>query len=194
MISQTQFFTGIPALYDSLTFNQFDTQGGNLDLQSIEISFVLQSSGGYLEASNISSSPASIDYTFGVNGRIFSTDVCLPDMSLQVSDTDHFDLNAGDSWSYNGSIITDTDLDSIASSLWGSGAQGFQGTGTYKINYFIGRTAELASEEEISFSSIPASASGMVTVLYTYNTVPTPEPATITLLSVGIFALLRRKQ
>jgi len=194
-LSQTQFFTGIPNMNGSLPdFNQFNSYGGTRLLQSIQISFTLQSSGGYLEAHNISSSLASITYAFGVNGRISSTDVCLPDMSLQVSDTNHFDLNPGASWSYNGSIKTDTKLDSVADTLWGSGAKGFlETTGTYKINYSVGRTADCTSDGGISFSSIPASASGMVTVLYTYEVIP--EPATIALLGTGILVfVLKRKR
>jgi hypothetical protein len=189
-ISQTQFITGIPNMNGSLTFNQFDNNS-TCQLQSIQFSFTLQSSGGYLEAHNISPSLASITYAFGVNGNLSSTDVCLPDMSLQVSDTNNFDLNPGADWLYNGSIKTDTKLDSIADTLWGNGAEGFLGTGTYTINYSIGRTTNYSSDGGVSFFSVPASASSMVTVLYTYDVVP--EPATITLLTIGALAFLKRK-
>jgi hypothetical protein len=177
-----------------LTYKQFDTHGDSCNLQSIRLSFTLQTSGGYLEIYNNSPSPASITFEFGTDGHLFSTDVNLPDMSLQVYDGDHIELNnLGDSYSYDGGIKTDTKLVSIEEALWDAGNEGFVGTGTYTINYSIAQWFNWSGSGWVQFNSLPPSTSSIVTVLYTYNTT-VPEPATIILLCTGAFALLKRKK
>jgi len=195
-ISQSQVFTGITNMSGSLPdFNQFDNHGDIWQLQSIQVSFTLQTSGGYLEIYNNSSSPASITFDFGTNGFIASTDVCLPDMSLQVYDGNHIELsNLGDSRSYDGGIKTNTKLVSIGETFWNAGNKGFEGTGTYTIDYSISQWFDWSGSGWIRFDSLPPNASSIVTVLYTYNET-IPEPATIALLGTGILVfLLKRKK
>ena len=211
-ISQTKFFTGIPLMYNSLTFNQFDTHGGTWALQSIEVSLTLQASGGYIKLDNDSSLADTFSFEFGVRGVLISTDVNLSNSlnqpvpgQIEVYRSRSFNLagNVGDGTGdydptppdgnfYNGDIITDTNIGFVGNAFWNAGTKGFLGTGTYDINYFVSRHATYDDlYGGVELMATPANASGMVTVLYAYNTVP--EPATITLLSFGVFALLRRK-
>jgi hypothetical protein len=209
-LSQTQFFTGIPNMNGAFSFNQFNNHNNTWDLQSIEISFTLQASGGYLKLDNDSLEPASVSFEFGAGGVLSSTDVNLSNSLNQpvpgqvtVYDSQTFSLapdngdgpyiydpSPPDGNLYNGRILTDTGLGFIGNYYWDKGGKGFLGTGTYNINYSVWQHFQLDSTGGVTHMSIPANASGMVTVLYTYDAVP--EPATIALLTIG--SLLFRKK
>jgi hypothetical protein len=211
-LSQTRFFTGIPSMNGSLTFNQFYDNGGAWTLQSIEVSLTLQASGGYIRIDNDSSVPASFSFTFGAGGVLSSTDVNLSDSLNQpvpgqvavyrsqsfnlagnVGDgTGDYDPTPPDGALYNGNIVTDTNVGFIGNYYWDKGTEGFLGTGTYDVNYSVWQHFTYDVFGGIEFKSIPANASGLVTVLYTYDTIP--EPATIALLCTGLIFLLKRKR
>ena len=55
IITQTENFSGIPNLFPSLTFEQFNDMGGAYTLDSIEVSFNLDINGGFLVISQFNS-------------------------------------------------------------------------------------------------------------------------------------------
>ena len=202
-ITQTQTFSGIPNMNGSLTFNQFDSSLGTLT--SIQVRLSLQTSGGRLILDNDSASSASGTFEFGANGSIGSTDVSLMDTSLQpITDlteafySQAFSLDANvddvsgdydpaspDGLQYDGGIVSDTASGLVDSTVWG----GYTGTGTYNINYNITQWLDYGGISGIECAITPVSASGDVTVIYTYI----PEPATMLLLAIGAVAILRKK-
>ena len=214
-VSQTKYIpSGIPDMNGLLTFNQFNNHSGIWDLNSIQISFTLQSSGGCLTVDNDSASPASGSFEFGIFGGILSTNVNLPAINppaqfscqVEVYDSQTFSLDPDngdglsydptppDGLSYNGGIITDTNVGSVGRPYWTAGNKGFLGIGTYTINYYVRQHFTFSASGGVSLNATPAAdAAGFVTVLYTYEVIP--EPATITLLGTGILVfLLKRKR
>lgn len=208
---QTQHFSGIPNTSGTLTFNQFDNNSGTWVLQSIQLSFTLESSGGRFILDNDNDFAVSGTFEFGSKGTISSTNVVLKDSSSQPipgqADAYHseaFSLasNVGDGEGdyspappdgllYNGRIETSIKSGFVGSNFWTDGTKGFLGTGTYDIDYSIIRWGEHNGLGQIEFALTPPSVNGLLTVVYTYDVIP--EPATITLLAVGAFSLLKRR-
>ena len=208
-IPQTQFFTGIPNMNGSLTFNQFDNHSDTWTLLSIQVSFTLKASGGYLKLDNDSAQDVNGTFEFGAIGSISSTDVVLKNSFSQLIpgqavasfnesfSLDANDLNDGrgdydptppDGLLYNGGFETGSESGFVGNASW----EEFLGTGAYNINYSVARLFNYSSNtDRIEYEFIPVSVSGFVTVLYTYDVIP--EPATITLLCTGTLALLKRK-
>jgi len=198
-LPQTQSFSGRPNPSGSLTFSQFHDDSGAWILQSIQVSFTLQSSGGHLTLDNNNNlQQASGYFEFGVGGVLSSTDVNLSNSLNQpipgqvtACSSQTFNLGPGETLSYDGGIVTATKSGFVGNTFWGDGTKRFLGTGTYSINYYVWLHLPVnSSSEEILFNSNPTpNAFGDVTVVYTYI----PEPATITLLTFGGFALLKKK-
>lgn len=211
-ITQTHPFSGIPNMSGFLTFNQFDSNGGAWILQSIQVSLFLQANGAQIALDNDSSLPASGSFGFGVNGSLSSTDVTLLDSSPQAipqqvivdynqvfgldpdngDGTGNFDPTPPDGLFYICGTESDSSSGFVGNSFWNTGDVGFLGTGTYNINYSITQWSSYNGIGGIQYAVSPATANGNITVVYTY-TGTIPEPATITLLTVGALALFRRK-
>jgi len=211
IISQTQNFSGIISVNSaSLNFNQFNLTLGTL--QSIDILFYLQANGGAMILDNDSNLPASGVFQFGVTGSLFpTTDVELFNSSYQSvigwigsyhsqaftlgadnGDGPHtYDPCAPDGLLYYGTTDSNSASGFVGDVFWPHGIKGFLGTGTYDIKYSITQLTDIGSIGGIQYAVNPAIASGYVTVTYNYD--PVPEPATITLFTVGAFALLKRK-
>ena len=208
--SQTQSFSGIPNLNSSLTFNQFNTGLGTL--QSIQVLLYLESYGGQLILDNDSTSPASGTFQFGAAGNLnATTDVLLFNSSFQPipsqvgayhsqafslaadngDGSGNYDSTGPDGLSYVGDLEGDVKFGFIGNAFWSLGTNGFLGTGTYNINYCILQWLDYGSIGGIEYAVNPINASGHVTIAYTYN--PVPEPATIVLLTIGVFASMKRK-
>ncbi len=204
-ITQNQFYSGIPNLTGSLTFDQFDESLG--DLTSIQIILSLQSSGGQLILDNDSEEPASGTFEFGATGSITSGDVGLVNSSfIAIPGTvgayhseafslsgnlddgpGDYDPTSPDGLQYDGGTETDSKSDLVGSAAW----DGYTGTGTYDIDYAVSQHQNYGSIGGIEYAVSPVTASGYVEVVYTYD--PIPEPATITLLTLGALTLLKRK-
>ena len=148
-ITQTQNFGGTPNLLQLLTFNQFDDQGGSLILQSIEVTFSLDITGGSLTLDNDGQLPANGTFEFGADGDISSTDVSLLNTSFQPitagleathigafaltanagDGSGDFDPTPTDGMQYIGTNENDSDSGFITPAVF----VGYIGTGTYDI-------------------------------------------------------------
>jgi hypothetical protein len=205
-ITQTKpYGPDTPNMSGSLTFNKFDSSLGTLT--SIQVLFALQTTGGQLVLDNDSPSLASGNFQFGAKGTISSSNVSLLNTSFQpipgqanayhsgtfslqpnVGDgSGDYDPTAPDGMLYNGGTETDTKSGYVTSVVWG----GYTGTGTYNIDYSVTQWLDYGSVSGIEVAYSPVIASGDVTVIYNYNAIP--EPATMTLLTIGALALLKRK-
>jgi hypothetical protein len=206
------FGPNIPNMSGYLTFDQFDNHGGTWVLSSIEVLLTLHTSGGQLVLDNDSDQPASGIFQFGAKGNIESNDVTLLNSSAQTipgqagayhsrafslepengDGPNNRDGNSPDGLVYDGGTESGIVSGLVGSSYWtGSGAKGYLGTDTYDIYYSIFQWLDYGSIGGIEYAVTPVSASGDVTITYTYDVIP--EPATITLLCLGTFALLKRK-
>ncbi|MBN1787470.1 MAG: choice-of-anchor E domain-containing protein [Sedimentisphaerales bacterium] len=211
-ISQTGSFGGIPDITGPLTFNQFDDNGGLWILQSVQVSIAIQASGGSMHLDNDSPLPADVNFTYGITGMVSSTDVTLKNAAAQyiplpavasfnasttlapnVGDIPgDYDTTAPDGAMYNGGVvISDVQSDFVGQAFWGDGTKGFLGNGTFDIDYYATQWLNFSSTGGIEYRYNPATAAGMVTVLYTYDIIP--EPYTILLLTFGSLLLRRRK-
>jgi hypothetical protein len=99
-----------------------------------------------------------------------------------------YDPSPPDGMLYKGATETDSKSDFVNSAAWA----GYQGTGTYNIDYEILHWLDYGSIGGIEYAVTPVSASGYVEVIYDYYIIP--EPATIVLLCTGGLILLLRKK
>ena len=209
-IPQTKPFSGVPDMNGVLAFDKFDTHGGTWVLDSIQVKLNLETSGGTFKLDNDSELPASGTFFFGAKGTISSTDVALLNSSLVPlaipgqamayhSEAFSLDPNVGDiggdysplppdGMSYTGHAETDTKSGFVGELFWA----GYQGTGTYDINYEITQWLTYGGIGGIEYAVTPVSASGDVEVIYEYHIIP--EPATICLLGFGALSLFRKKK
>jgi hypothetical protein len=175
----------------SLAFNKFNLALGTLE--SIQVSFTLQTSGGQLILDNDSPSAASGTFEFGAVGSITSTDAYHTgafNLTANAGDSlGDYDPTPTDGLQYDGGPETDTQSGLVNSLVWG----GYTGTGagTYNIKYSVTQWLDYGSVSGIEVAFSPVIASGGVTVIYTYT--PIPEPATVSLLTIGALAFLKRK-
>lgn len=206
MITETQYFGGIPNLNGILTFKQFDKSADKL--QSIALMICLQTTGGRLILDNDSSSPVSGLFQFGAYGSIISSDVillnssympslqpamaiCNESFSLAADNGDGlagFDASGPDGMSYAGDVEMDVKSGLVDQTFWSMGRKGFLGTGTFNLNYSIMQWIDFGNKNLLSYGVNPLRADGFVTVIYTYDAAP--EPSTIILFSISL-ALFR---
>lgn len=208
-VTQTQNFSGVPNVNGSLTFNQFNDGGGTLTLQSIEVQFYLETNSGHLIIDNDGVLPASGTFQFGAVGIMSSTDVILLNyfflpipgqvgaynsqvFNLGADNGDgsgNYDPISPDGLAYNGGTESDSKSDFVGNAFWRAGTKGFLGTGTYDINYSIIRWFDCGGISGIEYAITPVNITGHVTINYNYI----PEPATIVLLTVGLFISMKIK-
>ena len=211
-IVQTKNYSGTPDFVQGLTFNQFDDQSGSLTLQSIKVEVMLNVSGGSLKTDNDGGQSASGAVEFAAEILLSSPTVSLIDSSGQqivqsgdvkaaggttisltaddgdseVGGTANFSYAGTDYGFYNGSSQSDGDLGYVGSFVFSQ----YIGTGTYTVNVDADQVADYGALGGVQAQIDPLSASGSVTITYTY----VPEPATIGLLALGGLAILRRKR
>ena len=207
LILQSQPFSGVPTFNQTLTFDQFDNSGG-LTLQSIEVKFYLESDGGQLTLDNDGVDPASGVYAFGAQGSISSSDVGLfnndaipqpvtadldvfnsGSFSLQGDDGDgtyNLDPTPDDGAIYLGSLVAVGASDFIGNAFFTA----YIGTGNFDIRVDALQWANFGGIGGIEYFVTPTDIEGSVEVIYTYI----PEPMTISLMSIGSLALLRKRR
>ena len=210
-ITQTESFSGIPNMWPTLTFDQFDDQGGLCTLVAIEIILTLNVDNGQLILDNDSEEPAVGVFMFGGIGGITSTDVTLLDASSQpiapvvsalhsggfsltgnVGDgPGDYDPSPPDGMQYNGGPKSDNASGFVKSSEWTTGTKGFIGTGTYDIVANIIQWHDYGSIGGIEFAVTPVDAWGDVQVIYNYECIP--EPSMLLALGVALLGLKKRR-
>jgi len=208
---QSQNFSGVPDYQRILTFNQFDDQGGALQLTSVEVAICLVADGGALRVDNDAEDPASGTIEFGAQILVSST-VSLIDNTFQpifgandlkatggtslnlggddgdqdVGGTPNFSWVGDDFGEYIGGTEQVTHGGFVDSSVHGQ----YTGLGTYTITLDADQVASYGSLGGVQALIDPLDTCGTVTVTYNYI----PEPATLSLLALGGVALLRRRR
>ena len=205
-ITQTETFSGTPNLTQTLTFDEFDDQGGALTLLSVEVSVLLNVQGGALILDNDGEQAAAGSYEFGAKGDISSTDVSLLDSAFQpvtaevqastdgafsldanVGDgANDFDPTPPDGLQISGLSQSDSDFGFISTTLFSQ----YIGTGTFDVDADVIQWSDFGGVSGIEWAVTPVTANGNVTVVYNY----VPEPATMSLLAIGGLAVLRRRR
>jgi len=199
-------YSGTPNLSQTLTFDKFDDLGGTLTLQSVQVIFHLNSHDGTFILDNDSALPAAGTFEFGAKGGITSADVPLVDGSFQPVVAELDALHSGpfglagdpspvvgdynpaptDGMQYDGTDEYNSDSGYIASVLLGQ----YIGTGTFDIDVDVIQWQDFGGISGIEWAVSPVNVEGSVEVVYTY----VPEPATISLLSIGGLTLLRKRR
>jgi hypothetical protein len=185
--SQTLDFNGIPNISGSWAFNKFSLSLGTLT--SIEISFTLKATGGYLKLDN--DGPNEIDGTFefGANGTIGSADVKLPipgQIAAYYSQSFHLDPTP-DELLYTGGEEIATASGLVGNAFW----SGFIGADTFEMYYSVTLISNIIPSDYIEVFCSRPDTYGAVTVTYNYDTIP--EPATFAILGLGMTSIFGRK-
>ena len=211
-ITQTKPFDGTPNYTRTLTFDEFDDQGGTLTLQSVQVSVELTVHNGTLRLDNDGEDPASGTFEFGGKGNISSTDVPLLNLVFQpvtsevaAIHSDSFSLagNVGDGASdyspdppdgmqYVGVNESDSDSGFIHPTYFGQ----YTGTGTFDINVSVNQWADFGGVSGIEWAVNPGLADGEVTVVYDFGGGHVPEPVTmigVLVSCTGLVRYLRRR-
>jgi hypothetical protein len=197
-IIQKQDFNGISDFSKLLTFDRLNTSD---TLTSIKISLNLQIKGGTLIIDNDGDSSVSGTLKFGISGNVNSTDVNLPSFSgtnVFYSQPFYLDSNENDAkGDYNPSPPDGMQLTGSNSSgsafafVADTFLNNYIGSGTFNVVISISPYINYGDLPDIEYSiTNPVNTNGSIEVVYT----TIPEPATITLLTFGILAVLKRKR
>lgn len=200
-ITQTQTFSGTPNYSQTLTFNKYNETAS---LESVQVIFTLNISGGWLGVDNDGADPAVVTVELGASGSISSTDVILLNSAFQpvvtplrVSTGSTFnlggddgdgpgnvDLNPPDGAVHIGGTLGGNDQGYINSMFFG----GFTGDGTFDILALIDQILDFGGIGGVEGAFSPVTASGSVQIIYG-NGAPVPEPSTFLLFGAGLIGL-----
>ena len=209
-ITQTHAYgPGTPDFITTLTYNQFNTNGGVLVLDSIQVIFGLTSQGGVYILDNDSTSAASGNFSFGAKSLATNATVPLlntsfqpvvPQLSAAHSQAFSLDPNQDDGpndWSplppdglqYTGGTENDTKSGFIANSLFAL----YSGLGTFSVDVDTSQFSTYGGVSGIEYAVTPVTASGDLTIKYNYHST-LPEPGTASLMFVGLGVLLAARR
>jgi hypothetical protein len=204
-IVQTKGFSFVPDGSAPLTFDQFNSALGTLT--SITITTNVTKTGGSLFVDNESATAASGNISQSVTINLTSGSVGLVDASFSpigtgVAATSTYAASVGaDDGDGAGVQSTGPDYDgatfgpvsnSQTKDVNAGAFGGYLGTGTFVINAGGVQGFNTSAIGGAAVAIDPATASGDVTITYTYTAVP--EPASILLGGIGLLALLRRRR
>jgi hypothetical protein len=196
LIQKQTFFSEIPNFLTQLTFDKFNAGD---TLASVKVTLQLQINGGILIIDNDADSDASGTFEFGIFGNTNSIEVNLPSLgSSKVFYSQSFYL-AGNVNDKKGDYDPSPPDGMQSTGRQTSGSisafvediflNNYIGTGTYNIVVGITQFVDCGNINDIEYSIVtPITTSGYVEVVYNI-----PEPATICLLAVGTWTLLKRK-
>ena len=203
-IVQTQNFSFVPNGSQNLVFNEFDTMGGTRTLQSVTITTSLTKTGGSLFVDNDSEVAASGSISQSITITLSSETAALvnnsfvtigsasvtansyyfADLSADDGDGEFYQPGGSDWGGTSFGSVTESETNSVGSIAIGS----YAGAGTFTFNVAGVQGSDTSAVSGVSGSFSPASASGFVTVTYTY----VPEPASTMLGGLGVIVLLTR--
>lgn len=206
---QTETFSFVPNDGSTLTFSQFDTQGGTRVLSSVFIEVEFTKSGGSYSVDNESASGATVTLTHQVTGSLDSAlnlqtttgflgapasslraSSVLTGVTLGADDGDsasNMDPSGDDYFRFEPADLTK------ATSGFMSNTIQFEGTGTFDITFDAEQTVSITGLGGASQAFSPSAVNGFIRVSYTYLE-PVPEPSAAMLGSFGVLALLRRRR
>ncbi|MDD4890343.1 MAG: choice-of-anchor E domain-containing protein [Phycisphaerae bacterium] len=193
------------------TFNKFDTHGGTWVLDSVTITTVLETWGGYYAVDNDNTSATSGEAYRGVSATIGSPDARLAPVltSLLATTSKTFNLagTVGDPvGAYNAPPVSGADWDSLSGPAYAgrvivtsgpvvaSFPGDFAGTGTFDVSYDNLQYVNFSGLGNLWSESGAAQSAGKVEIVYNYTV--TPEPVTMAFLAmggIGLLAARRRK-
>ncbi|MGA2915755.1 MAG: choice-of-anchor E domain-containing protein [Sedimentisphaerales bacterium] len=194
LIQKQTFFSEIPNFSTLLTFDKFSAGG---TLASVRITIQLQINGGTLIIDNDGDSDVSGTVEFGIFGNADSIEVNLPLLGREAFCSQPFYLgsNVGDGiGDYDPSppdgmqFTGGSNSGTVSAFVEDKFLNNYIGTGTYNIAVGIIQLVN-CDNTNIEYSIVtPITTSGFIEVAYNV-----PEPATICLLAVGAWTLLKRK-
>ena len=210
-IVQTENYDGTPDYVQTLTFDQFDDQGGTLTLQSIRVDVTLTVTGGSLKTDNDGAEAASGGVEFGAevlltpsvsmidsayqqiiqSGDVKATggttlSLSADDGDTEVGGTAYFSYAGSDYDYYNGTTQNDSDFGYVNSVVFSQ----YIGTGTFTVDVDADQIADYGALGGVQAQIDPLNACGCVIITYEYI----PEPATLAMLAIGGLAVLRRRR
>lgn len=214
IIQTRKFGPQIPQFSTLMTFNSY---AGNLDdIESIEITWVMNIEDGFLVIDNDAPDPASGSYEFGasisVDGpatevtmlnnefkQIFTATEVINSGSFNLSGNvgdgpNDYSPDGPDGTSVTGSDVFGSGGDTVHSMFYDqyvSGPGGSAGS-TFDIGIVTEQYLTVTSNGGTEYAITPVSASGLVKVVY--NLKPVPEPSSAAMLALGGLALLRRRR
>jgi len=196
-MTQTDSFTGSVLDFARVsTFNKFDSSWGTLT--SVTVSVGLQIDSGSFIADNDSDQPASVTFTYQVNGALTSGDVFIsPGVNLSISDNVGLTLGVenGDGVGVIDGTGPDGTYITPSSSLYTTAQVManpvfFVGSGTFDTLFSSARLFNIAGGSGIEGGYTNMTGTGSVEVVYEY----VPEPATLALLGLGSLVLRKKRK